>query len=107
MSEKKILIVDDEIDFVHVLSTYLKAHGYSTVSASDAVGAIMVAQKEQTGFYYSRRQHACRQRIYRYGAAGQIRPDVTNTRRSGDGQGLVGPATGNGGRGGGFFYKAG
>jgi CheY-like chemotaxis protein len=50
MSEKKILIVDDEIDFVYVLSTHLKAHGYNTVMASDAVGAITVAQKERPDF---------------------------------------------------------
>jgi len=49
-SKKKILIVDDEIDFVRILSTYLKARGYSTVSASDAVGAIMVAQRENPDF---------------------------------------------------------
>jgi len=50
MSEKKILIVDDEIDFVYVLSAHLKAHGYNTVMASDAVGAITVAQKERPDF---------------------------------------------------------
>jgi CheY-like chemotaxis protein len=50
MSEKKILIVDDEIDFVFVLSTHLKAHGYNVVMASDAVGAITVAQKERPDF---------------------------------------------------------
>jgi two-component system cell cycle response regulator len=47
MSEKKILIVDDERDFVRILSTHLKARGYSTVSASDAVVAITAAQKER------------------------------------------------------------
>jgi two-component system, cell cycle response regulator len=47
MSEKKILIVDDEIDFVRVLSAHLKAHGYSTVFASDAAQAITAAQKER------------------------------------------------------------
>ena len=47
MSEKKILIVDDERDFTFVLSTHLKAHGYNTVMASDAVGAITTAQKER------------------------------------------------------------
>lgn len=50
MSEKKILIVDDERDFAFVLSTHLKAHGYNTVMASDAVGAITVAQKERPDF---------------------------------------------------------
>ena len=50
MSEKKILIVDDEMDFVRILSDHLKAHGYNTVMASDAVGAITVAQKERPDF---------------------------------------------------------
>jgi two-component system NtrC family response regulator/two-component system response regulator AtoC len=50
MSEKKILIIDDEIDFVRIMSAHLKARGYSTVSASDAVGAIMVAQRENPDF---------------------------------------------------------
>ena len=47
MDEKKILIVDDEKDFVHILSAHLKARGYNTVAASDAVGAITTAQKER------------------------------------------------------------
>ena len=50
MSEKKILIVDDERDFAFVLSTNLKAHGYNTVMASDAVGAVAAAQKERPDF---------------------------------------------------------
>jgi DNA-binding response OmpR family regulator len=47
MGEKKILIVDDEVDFVRILNAHLKAHGYNTVMASDAVGAITAAQKER------------------------------------------------------------
>jgi len=47
MDEKKILIVDDERDFVRILSANLKARGYNTVTASDAVGAITVAQRER------------------------------------------------------------
>ena len=47
MDEKKILIVDDEKDFVHILSAHLTARGYNTVTASDAVGAITKAQKER------------------------------------------------------------
>jgi CheY-like chemotaxis protein len=50
MSEKKILIVDDERDFAYILSTHLKAHGYNTVMASDAVGAVAAAQKERPDF---------------------------------------------------------
>ena len=47
MSEKKILIVDDEMDFVRILSAHLKSRGYSVVGASDAVVAITAAQKER------------------------------------------------------------
>ncbi|MCJ7730511.1 MAG: response regulator [Sedimentisphaerales bacterium] len=47
MSEKKILVVDDEVDFVRILSAHLKSRGYSVVGASDAVGAIAAAQKER------------------------------------------------------------
>jgi DNA-binding response OmpR family regulator len=47
MGEKKILIVDDEMDFVRILSTHLKSRGYSVVGASDAVEAITAAQKER------------------------------------------------------------
>jgi DNA-binding response OmpR family regulator len=47
MSEKKILIVDDEVDFVRILSAHLKSRGYSVFGASDAVGAIAAAQKER------------------------------------------------------------
>jgi CheY-like chemotaxis protein len=47
MSEKKILIVDDEMDFLRILSAHLKAHGYNVVGASDAVGAITTAQQER------------------------------------------------------------
>ena len=50
MNEKKILIVDDERDFAYILSTHLKAHGYNTVMASDAVGAVAAAQKERPDF---------------------------------------------------------
>lgn len=50
MPKKKILIVDDEMDFVRILSAYLRAHGYNTVMASDAVGAVTVAQKERPDF---------------------------------------------------------
>ena len=44
MDRKKVLIVDDDKDFVHITSVYLKAYGYDVVVASDAVGAITVAQ---------------------------------------------------------------
>ena len=44
MDRKKVLIVDDDRDFVHITSVYLKASGYDVVVASDAVEAITVAQ---------------------------------------------------------------
>jgi CheY-like chemotaxis protein len=50
MSEKKILIVDDERDFAFVMSAHLKARGYNTVMASDGAGAIAAAQKERPDF---------------------------------------------------------
>jgi CheY-like chemotaxis protein len=50
MSEKKILIVDDEMDFVRILGAHLKSRGYSVVGASDAVVAITAAQKERPDF---------------------------------------------------------
>ncbi len=47
MHEKKILIVDDERDFVLVLSAHLQAHGYNVISASDAGDAIAAVQTEK------------------------------------------------------------
>ena len=44
MDRKKVLIVDDDRDFVHITSVYLKAYGYDMVVSSDAVDAITVAQ---------------------------------------------------------------
>jgi len=44
MDRKKVLIVDDDRDFVHITGVYLKAYGYDVVVASDAVEAITVAQ---------------------------------------------------------------
>lgn len=44
MDRKKVLIVDDDRDFVHITSVYLKADGYDVVEASDAVEAITTAQ---------------------------------------------------------------
>ena len=44
MDRKKVLIVDDDRDFVHITSVYLKAYGYDVVVASDAIEAITAAQ---------------------------------------------------------------
>ena len=47
MNTKKILIIDDEKDFLNILGMELKAKGYDIVAATDAVTAISVAQKEK------------------------------------------------------------
>ena len=44
MDRKKVLIVDDDKDFVHITSVYLKAYGYDVVAATDAVEAVTFAQ---------------------------------------------------------------
>jgi len=44
MDPKRVLVVDDDRDFVHITSVYLKAYGYGVVAASDAVEAITVAK---------------------------------------------------------------
>jgi DNA-binding response OmpR family regulator len=46
MTVKKILIIDDDKDLQRGLNIRLKATGYSTVFATDAVSAISVARKE-------------------------------------------------------------
>jgi two-component system KDP operon response regulator KdpE len=43
---KKILIVDDDPQLLLGLTPRLKAHGYSVVTASDAIAALGVARKE-------------------------------------------------------------
>lgn len=44
MDRKKVLVVDDDKDFVHIISVYIKAYGYDVVVASDAVEAVTVAK---------------------------------------------------------------
>lgn len=46
MTEKKILIVDDDEDLVLGLTPKLKANGYAVLRAMDAVSAIAVAREE-------------------------------------------------------------
>jgi DNA-binding response OmpR family regulator len=46
MSEKNILIVDDDQYLLVGLTIRLKANGYRVVSATDAISAISVARKE-------------------------------------------------------------
>jgi DNA-binding response OmpR family regulator len=47
MDKKKILIIDDEKDFLRITAMQLKARGYGIVAATDAVTAISVAQEEK------------------------------------------------------------
>jgi len=44
---KKILIVDDEPDFVQLLSIRLKSSGYDVISASDGENGLKKAQEEK------------------------------------------------------------
>jgi two-component system KDP operon response regulator KdpE len=46
MSEKKIMIVDDDRHLVLGLTARLKANGYKVISATDAISAITVARRE-------------------------------------------------------------
>ena len=45
--KKKILVVDDEPDFVEFLSIRLKSSGYDVISASDGESGLKKAQKEK------------------------------------------------------------
>ena len=46
MAEKKILIVDDDVDLLRGLTIRLKASGYEVVHATDAISAVGVATEE-------------------------------------------------------------
>jgi DNA-binding response OmpR family regulator len=46
MDNKKILIVEDDRDFVRLLAMSLRANSYDVVVAPDAIAAISVAKKE-------------------------------------------------------------
>ena len=46
MSNKKILIIDDDQQLLLGLATRLKANGYGVISATDAISAIAVARTE-------------------------------------------------------------
>jgi DNA-binding response OmpR family regulator len=47
MSDRKILIIDDDHDFRTALTVRLRASGYATSFAADGVSAIRVARKER------------------------------------------------------------
>jgi two-component system KDP operon response regulator KdpE len=44
---KKILIVDDDLDMLRLLNSQLRADGYEVVSAQDGVSCISEARKEK------------------------------------------------------------
>ena len=46
MTQKKILIIDDDHDLLLGLTARLKAKGYRVICAADAISAITVARKE-------------------------------------------------------------
>jgi DNA-binding response OmpR family regulator len=47
MTAKKILIVDDDKDFLRGLNIRLSAYGYRVVFATDAISAVSMARKEE------------------------------------------------------------
>ena len=47
MAEKKILLIDDDKDVLHVLNVRLKSQGYQVAAAGDAISAISTARKEK------------------------------------------------------------
>jgi CheY-like chemotaxis protein len=46
MTSRRILVVDDDRDVVHFLTGLLRKAGYTTLSAMDAMQALMQAQRE-------------------------------------------------------------
>jgi len=47
MTVKKILVVDDDKDFLRGLNIRLSAYGYRVVFATDAISAVSIARKEE------------------------------------------------------------
>jgi len=47
MAGKKVLVVDDEIHIVHVVTIKLRNNGYEVISAENGADALDVARKEQ------------------------------------------------------------
>lgn len=47
MSQPKILIADDEIEYVEVLTSFLEAHGFEIITAHEGVRTIEAAHKQK------------------------------------------------------------
>ena len=47
MTKKRILVVDDEKDFVKMLQLRLEANGYEVIAAFDGIQGMMVAKREK------------------------------------------------------------
>lgn len=47
MPDKKVLVVDDEIHIVHVVTIKLRNNGYEVISAENGADALELARKEQ------------------------------------------------------------
>ena len=45
--EKKILLVDDEPDFIQLMKFWLESKGYSVITAGDGEAAVELAKKEE------------------------------------------------------------
>jgi two-component system alkaline phosphatase synthesis response regulator PhoP len=54
MSYEKILIVEDDMDFLMGMGIRLKASGYRVISASDGVTAISTARQEKPDLLFAR-----------------------------------------------------
>ena len=47
MTKKRILVVDDERDFVEMIKFRLEANGYEVIAAFDGIQGMMVAKREK------------------------------------------------------------
>lgn len=47
MSNKKVMVVDDEIHIVHVVTIKLRNNGYDVISAENGADALLLAQSER------------------------------------------------------------
>lgn len=47
MAKRKILVVDDEIDFLEILRTRLEANNYDVITAMDGIAALEKAKSEK------------------------------------------------------------